>query len=114
MAATAILLAEFADGSLVDELAAANGDGNFLQNYTGKEWFEIANGDASDHTATFNSQVPSNYGTDVDLAVVVPAGERRKIKLPAPANRWRDTNGAVQITYDAVTDVTVGAFKWPE
>lgn len=114
MAATALSVKEFSASELEDELEAANADGNNVANYTGKEWFEFFNDDATESTVTFNSQKPSNYGTDVDLAVSIPAGERRKVKLPAPASRWRDTAGAVQFTYSKVTDLSAGAFRWPE
>ncbi len=114
MAAVAITPIEFAADQLTEELHDAAADGNLVNNYTGKQWFEIQNDDTGAHVVTFNSIVASNYGTDVNLAVTVAAGARKKVKLPAPATRWRNTNGAVEISYDGVTDLKIGIFKWPE
>ncbi len=98
--------------SLVQATAAGdeyiNGDRTF---------FRMDNGDVSPHTATFAVQRTkfdvSGFGevTFAALAVAVPAGETRYIKVPrAPYN---DGNGKVQVTYDADTSVTVAAVKMP-
>lgn len=78
----------------------------------------IVNGDASPHTATFTKQkdelqAPDGYGPIAlsDLAVVIPAGEDRFIRVP-PAI-YNDGNGRVQVTYDAVTSVTVAVIHRP-
>jgi hypothetical protein len=47
-----------------------------------------------------------------DDVVNIPAGQRRKIG-PWPPSIYNDLNGRVQLTYDGVTSVTVGAFRLP-
>lgn len=74
-------------------------------------FLHVKNGDASSHTVTVASQwsnLRPGLATD-DLAVAVPAGEERLIgPLYRPA--YRDSDGNVQVSYDAVTSVTVGVF----
>lgn len=114
MTATALTPVEFADSELLDALLDANPDGNLVNSYTGKQWLEFENSGVAPRTVTLNSIVPSNYGTDVNLAVVIAAGARKKVKLPPPATRWRNTSGALELSYDDATDLKVGVFKWPE
>jgi len=114
MAASAITPIEFLAGELTEEMADANADGNFVNNYTGKQWLEFQNDGMAAKTITFNSIVLSDYGTDVNKAVTVAAGDRAKVKLVAPPTRWRDANGALQMTYDDADDLKVAAYKWPE
>lgn len=109
-----LTVVSFVTGTLVDTLVAANAGGDAIPGYTGKEWFEVNNGSGSPITVTFNSQEVCSQGSDHDLAQAVAAGVRRKVKLPAPASRWLDGTGRVQITYSGVTTLTVGVFKWPE
>lgn len=77
----------------------------------------VKNGDASPHTVTIavqraNFSLP-NFGTVVfaALVVVVGATEERWIKIPK--GPYNDGNGKAQITYDAITTVTVAAIKMP-
>lgn len=84
---------------------AAAGGGDTLE--PGDDIFlEVHNGDASDKTVTV--VVPgTEYGQNrPDIAVVVTAGERRKIG-PFPRDLADPTTGLVNITYSAVTSVTV-------
>lgn len=75
-----------------------------------KVYFYIKNDDASPHTATLVSQfsaVPS-VGP-VNLDIVVPAGEER---VAGPfSDNFKDGNGDVNITYDAVTSVSVAVLQ---
>lgn len=88
-------------------LAAADVAGDqFLG--AGRKVLVMLNGDAAPKTVTITSQVSNpRPGTIAqNQAVTVPAGERRYI---GPfENGFVDTNGYVQVTYDAVTSVTVG------
>lgn len=91
--------------------AAAGGD-EFA--YDEHAFIHVKNGDASEHTVTIPSQYTASEvkpGLQTqDLAVAVPAGEERMIG-PFYEPAYKDSNGMVQITYDAVTSVTVGVFR---
>lgn len=90
--------------------AAADVAGDSFANPNDRIYFHIKNGDASSHTATFNSQRNCDQGFDHDEAVAVPAGAER-IVGPFSPGRFNDANGLAQVTYDAVTSVTVGVFQ---
>lgn len=69
----------------------------------------VKNGDASPHTVTIASQYTARPGlTPTDVEVTVAAGEEAIIG-GLTRDGFRDTDGNVQVTYDAVTSVTVAA-----
>lgn len=70
----------------------------------------VSNGDSTDHDVTIASQFLDRAGAVAeDVTVTVTAGEDRII---GPfSDTFGDEDGMVQLTYDAVTDVTIGAFK---
>ncbi len=70
----------------------------------------VKNGSAGAITVTANSQVACNQGFDHDQTVSVPAGSELWIGTFAP-DRWNDSSGKVQVTYSAVTSVTVAAVR---
>lgn len=72
-------------------------------------FLHVKNGDASDHTVTIG--VPGTlYGqAKADVGVTVTAGEERMIG-PLPA-KLQNSSGLVDISYDAVTSVTVAAVR---
>lgn len=93
--------------------AAAGGD-EFVNDE--RTYLHVKNGDASPHTVTITKQRATVQGPDgfgdialSDIAVAVPAGEERLIK--APPAIYNDSNGKAQVTYSAVTSVTVGVFR---
>ncbi len=88
--------------------AAAGGDA-FANN--GKTFFHVKNGGAGSINVTVNSQVNCDQGFDHDQVVAVANGAEKMIG-PFPTNRFNDTSSPplVQITYSAVTSVTVAAF----
>lgn len=91
--------------------AAAGGDSfNNTGANAGRVILLVKNGDASGKTVTVNSQVPCNQGFDHDQAVTVAAGATEAIGPFAP-DRWNDSSGLVQVTYSAVTSVTVAAVR---
>ena len=65
--------------------SAAGGGDTFVPSDT--TYIEAINGSGGAITVTVDSKVPSNYGTDVNAAVVVTAGESRMIG-PLPAQRF--------------------------
>ena len=106
------------EGGLEASYAAASSGGDALLNLQGDVILHVRNGDASSHTVTITAQdtgheVPG-YGamTKSDVQVAVPAGEDRFIG-PFPRQAFNDANGKVQVSYDAVTGVTIAALKVP-
>jgi len=87
--------------------AAAGGGDKFTPGDT--TFIETINASGGSITVTVDSKVNSNYGTDVNLVVAVPAGERRRIG-PLPAQRFAGSDGLGDITYSGVTTFTVGVF----
>lgn len=87
--------------------AAAGGD----ECETGRDVFLVVkNGDTSSHDVTLAAQ-KSVAGLDVaDRVVSVPDGEERWIRV-TDVFADPDNGDRCQISYDAVTSVTVGVFK---
>lgn len=74
-------------------------------------FIHVKNGSGGSLTVTVDSVVPSNYGTDADLVVAVPAGSERMIG-PLAAPRFQSlTDGLVNVTYSGVTSLTIAAIK---
>jgi len=100
---------------LVGALVAATGGGDSFLG-TGKEIFVVNNASGGSVTVTFSTVVasaPDNWGVinaAHDLVQSVAAG---KIAILGPVllQRFRDANGNIQVTYSAVTSVTVGVFS---
>lgn len=76
----------------------------------GKTILRVKNGDVADKTITIDSPIACNHGFTHDVAVVVTAGEERDIG-PFLRNRFNDENGKVNVTYSAVTSVTIAAIS---
>lgn len=93
-------------------LTAAEVGGDEFVN-SGRDFIHIKNGDASPITVTINSQVDCNQGVDHDVEVVVPASTGEKFIGPFPKDRFNDEANKVQITYSAVTSVTIGIVRLP-
>lgn len=72
-------------------------------------YVEVINGDGTDTTVTVVVPGTTYAQANPDVAVVVTAGERRKIG-PFP-RAIADTDGLVDLTYSKVTSLTVGAFR---
>lgn len=89
--------------SLTYTAAAAGGD-EFLN--SGKEFLHVRNGSAAAITVTANSIAKCDQGFDHDKTETVPAGEDRMIG-PFATARYNNANGRVEVTYSAVTTVTV-------
>lgn len=74
--------------------------------------YHVKNGGGSPDSVVFNSVVPSNYGTDVDLTVSVAAGAEKMIALGTNAARFADpVTGLCTVTHSFVTTVTAGLFS---
>jgi len=87
---------------------AAGGGDAFIN--TGNEFVHIKNDDASSKDITFATPAEVDGLAVADRVVSIPAGEDRMIG-PFPASTYNDTAGKVQITYSAVTSVTIAVIK---
>lgn len=92
-------------------LTAAAGGGDKFTN-DGQTYFVIKNGDASPHTVSFAIQLAVDGVTPTFTPVNLLAGETRLLG-PFPSGIYNDANGQVNVTYSAVTSVTVAAVKAP-
>ena len=106
MAQVALTPTQVTSTSAVETLTAANTGtystgGNSFAN-TASTWLEVNNGDASSHTMTVTWAVD---GVNVTRTQAVAAGVRRKFAFPPGIY-----GTTVNIHFDAVTSVTVGAF----
>ena len=97
------------DGLEAAVAAAANADGNYFTN-NGKTFLLVTDTGTTAPTVTISSQVACNQGSTHDLTVSVQSGEARYIG-PFPKDRFNDSDGYVQISYDDETDVTVEVFS---
>lgn len=93
-------------------LVAAEAGGDEFVN-SGRDFIHIKNTNAAAMDVTVDSQVDCNQGEDHDAMVTVPATNGEKFIGPFPKDRFNDTAGKVQITYSAVTDVTIGIVRLP-
>lgn len=108
---------EIVDAGLTDALvAAAAGGDQVLIDSDYRNWIEVANASGGSINVTLAAQQTSvkvsGQGTltIASRVIAVAAGARRKIPL---REYMKDTTGYAQITYSAVTSVTVGAFRSP-
>ncbi len=89
--------------------AAASGGGDQFAN-DGDTFLHVKNGGGSSINVTIASPTACSHGGTHPLVVAVPnAGER--LIGPFPKARHDDANGMVQVTYSAVTSVTVAALS---
>lgn len=107
MAASALTPVQVTRAGIADTLGAANVDGNFFTN-TGKEWIEILNGSGGSINIIF-AAVVDGVTVTAFRTIAVGAGARKKIG-PFTPTIYNDASNYVQITYSAVTTVTVGVF----
>lgn len=91
---------------------AADAGGDSFAN-DGRTILVVNNGDASPITVTIDSLELSNFETDENLVVTVPATGKTYIG-PFNKGRFNDANGRVGVTYSAVTSVTVEVLSLSE
>jgi hypothetical protein len=91
--------------------AAASGGDQFLND--GRTFIQLKNTNAGNRTVTIVTQATAAGRAIADDAVVIPLTVGDKMIGPFPTGIYNDANGYVQLTYDAVTDVTIGVFKLP-
>lgn len=91
------------------DAAAAGGD-EFVN--SGRTFIHVKNGGGSPIDVTVDSQMPCSQGYDHNAVVAVPASGEKMIG-PFRKDRFNDSDGKVQITYSAVTSVTIAAIEVP-
>jgi hypothetical protein len=89
--------------------SACDAAGDEFEN-SGEAFIYVKNSDTVDHTVIVNSQQPCSYGFDHDVSVTVPTGGEKLIGT-FPKDRFNDSNGKVQISYDAVTGLTIAVVE---
>jgi len=67
---------------------------------------EVFNGGGVSTTVTVDSKTPSNYGSDVNIVVPIPAGERREIGPFAP-QRFAGVDGLADVVCAPAASVTI-------
>lgn len=106
----AVLVAQsIVRAGLTPAFAAAAGGGDEFVN-TGNEYVEVINGDATEKTVTVVTPGTVDGLAIADRPVVIAAGARAKIG-PFPTGTYNNSASKVQLTYSAVTSVTVGVFS---
>jgi hypothetical protein len=90
-------------------LTAASSGGDQFAN-TEREQLIVKNADASSKDVTFVSQQTVDGQAVADKTVTVAAGDTMAFG-PFPAGTFNDAGGNLQVTYSAVTSVTVKVIK---
>lgn len=88
--------------------AAASGGDEFVN--TGVEFIHIKNGDASPKVLTIVTQNVSDGLAVADRTITVPATSEKMLG-PFPISVYNDSAAKVQLTYDAVSSVTIAVIK---
>lgn len=96
-------------GGLTPVFTSADSLGDSFSN-SGDAVLYVKNGDTTDKTVTIDSQRPCDQGFDHDLTVTVSAGSEEMIG-PFNSYRFNDDSNKVNVSYDAVTSVTVAVIK---
>lgn len=90
------------------QLVAAESGGDTAEVGTSNMLVVFHNGDASSHTATIATPGAVKGLAIADVAVTIAAGDYAVVPLDMI---FRGTTGRASISYDGVTDVSVGAFR---
>lgn len=97
-------------GVVITYGAAAGGGDEFANN--GKTFLHVKNGGGSSINVTIASQVTDpEPGTAASNIVIAVANGAEKMIGPFNQNGYNDVDGNVQVTYSAVTSVTVAAIS---
>jgi hypothetical protein len=105
LAVTQLLPTGAAEPALV---AAAAGGDQFPNN--GRTYLKITNGGGGPITVTIVSQRSCDQGSTHNTTNSITNGTT-ELMGPFPPERFADGAGMCQVTYSAVTSVTVGAFS---
>ena len=109
MAKSLVLIQDVLETGLSATYEAANVDGNFFSN-NNITCFHLINEAITPVTVTITSRIPDNFGITHDQTVTVPASSETVINYMSK-RRFNDINLYTDITYSAVTTLTVAAMK---
>jgi hypothetical protein len=80
---------------------------------SGRIFIHVKNGNVSTaRQVTIDSQAVCSQGYDHDAIVSVPASSEKMIG-PFPKDRFNDSGGKIQISYDNEADLTIAAIEVP-
>lgn len=96
-------------GAAPSFVACAGGGDQF--NNDGHTMVEVKNASGSPITVTFVAQTACNQGSIHSTTVSVPATTGDRMCGPFDPARYNDANGNCQITYSAVTSLTVAVIS---
>jgi hypothetical protein len=99
------------DVGVVMALTAANAGGDSFPNTGGGGEYVHIKAGATPVTVTFVAQGNCSQGFLHNRSVTVAANTERKIGGFQDIKRWNDANNRVQMTYDQVATITIGAFS---
>jgi len=99
-----------ASNGLTPAYASAAGGGDQFQN-NGRCFIQVKNGSGGNITLTAVTQSTVDGLAVTDLTAVIPLTSGDKMIGPFPTDIYNDANGYVQLTYSAVTSLTIGAFR---
>lgn len=92
--------------------SAADVGGDQVPNADNMIFIHVKNGDASAHTVTVTSYAPDTPGRQSkDEVISVPASGER-MAGPYPTNPFNNAQSQINVTYDAVTNVTIAAIRF--
>ena len=89
--------------------ASCAGGGDEFAN-TGKQVIHVKNGDVASKTVTIVTQSTVDDLAVADRDVTIPAGEERIIG-PFSTDFYNDSSDLAQLTYDAVTSLTIAVLE---
>lgn len=92
---------------LTTSFAAASGGGDKFAPGN-NVMLHVKNGGGSPVTVTVDSKTPSNWGSDANVVVSVPASGEKEIG-PFGPGRFAGSDGLADVTYSGTTSVTVAA-----
>lgn len=103
---------QIARAGITPTYAACAGGGDAFPN-DGRTFIQLKNTNAANRTVTVATQVTVDGKAVADDAIVIPLTSGDKMIGPFPPDIYNDANGLVQLTYDAVTNLTVAAVRCP-
>ena len=92
--------------------AAASSTGDEFANTDERVVFHVKNDDADALVVTVASSGDCNQGFTHDVVASIPTGLER-VFGPFDKERFNDSTGMIQVTYDDETSVTVAAIRLP-
>lgn len=105
----ALVIQPTVPAGLIPALVAASVGGDTMP-AGDHNYLDVKNASGGSINVTIAGNVPCSQGFNHATVVAVAAGAETRIG-PLPASRYGDSTGTVNITYSAVTTVTVGAIQ---